>query len=170
MPVHTFTIARQISPIDIYNLIESITGYNSKRVNNIYSSLICSMFRNKEAAERSNVFAEEYRILNRRDIKWQNATATPYLFENCSPSPYIGINNMKLQRINIAKKYTKEHIVYCSEFYLLIEVNPYKMLQYNYDTKDISDYNRDHGREKTLQFIKDSARKLLKKYEKIGKY
>lgn len=142
MPVHTFTIAQQISPIDIYNLIESVTGYNSKRVNNIYSSLICSMFRNKEAAERSNVFAEEYRVLNRRDIKWQNATATPYLFTNCSPSPYIGINNMKLQRINIAKKYTKEHIIYCSEFYLLIEVNPYKMLQYNYDNHDIGYHNK----------------------------
>ena len=76
------------------------------------------------------------------DIKWQNATATPYLFDKCSPSPYIGVNNMKLQRINIAKKYTKEHIVYCSEFYLLIEVNPYKMLQYNYDNHDIGYYNK----------------------------
>ena len=37
-------------------------------------------------------------------------------------------------------------------------------------SKDISDYYRDHGREKTLQFIKDSARKLLKKYEKVDKH
>lgn len=37
-------------------------------------------------------------------------------------------------------------------------------------SKDISDYYKDHGREKTLQFIKDSARKLLKKYEKVDKH
>jgi hypothetical protein len=37
-------------------------------------------------------------------------------------------------------------------------------------SKDISDYYRDHGREKTLQFIKDSAKKLLRKYEKVGKH
>jgi len=34
-------------------------------------------------------------------------------------------------------------------------------------SKDISDYYRDHGREKTLQFIKNSAKILKQKYEKV---